>query len=177
MDPSNINIGPMIAASARLGIGYTDRLLTGVTKQTFARFATVGGTVVESNHPCFILGHLSLYAPRIVTELGGDALAIQPSEAFVRAFDKDAKCVDDPDGSHYPAMDEVVAAFRNGYEKAIESLEAATDDRFMEANPIEPMRDKFPTIGAMHGFYVGGHLMMHLGQFSAWRRMTGLGPA
>jgi len=167
----------MIAASARLGLGYADRLLTGVTAQHFARFATIGETTVESNHPCFILGHLSLYAPRIVTELGGDAIAIQPSERFVQAFNKDAKCVDDPDRQHYPAMDEVLAAFRNGHEKAIETLEASEDDVFKQSNPNESMRGKFPTLGAMHGFYVGGHLMMHMGQLSAWRRMMGLGPA
>jgi hypothetical protein len=26
-------------------------------------------------------------------------------------------------------------------------------------------------------FYCGGHMMMHLGQMSAWRRMEGLGSA
>jgi hypothetical protein len=26
-------------------------------------------------------------------------------------------------------------------------------------------------------FYCGGHMMMHLGQLSAWRRMLGLGAA
>ena len=36
---------------------------------------------------------------------------------------------------------------------------------------------KFPTAGAMLGFYVGGHFMIHIGQMSAWRRAVGLGPA
>jgi hypothetical protein len=29
----------------------------------------------------------------------------------------------------------------------------------------------------MINFYVGGHMMLHLGQLSAWRRMMGLGAA
>jgi hypothetical protein len=171
------NIGPMIAASARLGLGYADRLLTDVTPDQFARFATPGGQVIESNHPAFIYGHLSLYAPRVVEQLGGDATGLAPSARFERAFSKDAKCVDDPDGSIYPAMDEIVAALKNGYSKAVETLESAGDELFIEANPNEAMRAKFATIGAMHGFYVGGHFMLHMGQMSAWRRAIGLGSA
>jgi len=29
----------------------------------------------------------------------------------------------------------------------------------------------------MLNFYLGGHVMLHIGQMSAWRRMMGLGPA
>ena len=170
-------IGEMIAASARLGLDYADRLLTGVGPDHFARFASVGDTVIESNHPCFILGHLSLYAPRVVKELGGDASAILPTETFVKLFNKDAQCTDDVDGSLYPGMDDVVVAFRNGYEKAIETLGKSGDALFHEQNPNEAMRGKFPTVGAMHAFYVSGHLMVHMGQFSAWRRMMGMGAA
>ena len=175
MTNSSHAIGELIAASARLGLGYADRLLADVGTDQFARFASVGDTVIESNHPCFILGHLSLYAPRVVGELGGDASAIQPSETFVNLFNKDAKCADDVDGSLYPSMDEVVAAFRSGYDKANETLGRSGDELFHQENPNEAMRAKFPTVGAMHAFYLGGHLMVHMGQFSAWRRMMGMG--
>ena len=177
MTNSTNAIGNVIAASTRLGIGYADRLLTGVSAEQFARFATVGDAVIESNHPCFILGHLSLYAPRIVAELGGDTSSIQPSEAFVTAFSKDAQCADDPDGSLYPGMDEVVTAFRNGHEKALGIVEQTSDELFHSENPNEAMRGKFSTVGAMHAFYLGGHFMIHMGQFSAWRRMMGMGAA
>lgn len=171
------SIGKIIAASTRLGVGYAERLLTDVRPDQFARFATVGQHVVESNHPCFILGHLSLYAPRVVRELGGDVSSIEPSETFDKLFNKNAKCVDDPDGSVYPSMDEVIAAFRAGHEQVLITLEQADDALFQQPNPNEPLREKFPTMGAMHAFYLGGHLMVHMGQFSAWRRMMGLGAA
>ncbi len=174
---SSNNIGPIIAASARLGMGYADRMLTGIESSQFSQFAQVGGTVVESNHPCFILGHLSLYAPRIVGELGGDTSSIEPSDVFVKHFNKDAQCTHDPDHSIYPSMDKVVAAFRAGHEKAIETVEQADDGLFIKENPNEGMRGKFPTVGAMHAFYLGGHFMVHMGQMSAWRRMMGLGSA
>ena len=45
-------------------------------------------------------------------------------------------------------------------------------------NPAEGrMRELFPTLGSVHCFYAGGHMMSHLGQFSAWRRMEGMKPA
>ena len=171
------NIGPMIAASAELGMGYAQRLLSGVEEKDFSKFARIGDSIIESNHPSFIYGHLSLYAPRVVAELGGDAGAVQPTEQFVELYSKDAKCGDDPDGVTYPPMAEVVEAFTKSHELAIETLKHANDDLFLAENPNEGMRQKFPTVGAMHGFYLGGHLMIHMGQLSAWRRAMGLGPA
>jgi hypothetical protein len=171
------NIGPMIAASARLGLGYAERLLKDVTPEKFARYAIIGDTAIESNHPAFIYGHLSLYAPRVIEQLGGDASKFAPSTKFNELFSKDAKCVDDPDGSIYPPMDEVTSALLGGYRAAADALEAAEDDVFTIENPNEAMRAKFPTKGAMHAFYVGGHFMLHMGQMSAWRRAMGLGPA
>lgn len=170
-------IGPMIAASAQLGLGYGERLLKDITPEQFGRFAQIGDTVIQSNHPAFIFGHLSLYACNVMDQLGVDSAAHQPTEAFKTAFSKDAQCQDDPDASIYPAMDEVTGAFFTSYKAAIDALNGADDDVFREANPNEGMREKFPTKGAMLGFYVGGHIMMHIGQLSAWRRAMGLGPA
>ncbi|MEO1526702.1 MAG: DinB family protein [Planctomycetota bacterium] len=170
-------IGPNISASTRLAVGYVERLLADVTNENFARFASPGGVTVESNHPCFILGHLSLYAPRVVKELGGDVSGIEPTESFQTLFSKTATCVDDPDGTVYPSMDEVVDAFRAGHERAVSVLDQTDDATFAVDNPNEAMRAKFPTMGQMHAFYLGGHIMMHLGQFSAWRRFIGLGAA
>ena len=171
---TDINIGPMIADSARLGLGYAERLLKGITPDRFARLADCGDRLIESNHPAFVLGHLSLYPCRIVEQLGGDAAAIVPSEAFVKVFDPKARCVDDADGTVYPSMDEITERFFAAHRLAIETLQTAADRRFHEANPNEAMRGKFATIGSMHGFYLGGHLMLHIGQLSAWRRMIGL---
>jgi len=170
-------IGPMIAASAKLGMNYANRLLKDVKPETFSSFAKPNGITVESNHPAFLYGHLSLYAPRIVTELGADASNIQPSERFTELFSKDAKCANDQAGDFHPSMEEILEAFRSGHEAAIQALEATEDQVFQHDNPNEAMRKLFPTIGAMHAFYVGGHLMMHMGQMSAWRRMMGLGAA
>lgn len=171
------SIGPMIAASAKLGLGYAERLLKDVRPEQFGAFARCSGAAVESNHPAFIYGHLSLYAPRIISELGGNLGTLEPSDTFNQLFSKDAKCIDDTDGTIYPSMDEILTAFRQGHEAAVKELEQAVDSIFLKDNPNDGMRKLFPTLGAMHAFYVGGHLMLHMGQMSAWRRVQGLGAA
>ncbi len=171
------NIGPMIAASARLGIGYAERLLGDVPDDKFGAFAKVGNGQIKSNHPAFVCGHLSLYAPKILADLGQDASAITPPDSYDALFSKDASCQDDPDQKLYPSADELRRVLINGYTAVADALEQSDDAVFLGVNSNEPMRGKFPTTGAMHGFYVGGHFMIHMGQISAWRRAIGMGPA
>lgn len=168
-------IGSMIADSAKLSVGYIERLLQEVTPSQFGRFANIGGQAIQSNHPAFILGHLTLYPARVVSELGGDASAIAPSEKDEALFSPAATCLDDPDGTLYPPMAEITNKFFTAHELAIETLLASDDALFAIANPNQGMRDKMATLGAMHAFYMGGHMMIHVGQFSAWRRAVGLG--
>ena len=74
-------------------------------------------------------------------------------------------------------MEDVVAFFKKGYASTVAALREVDDATLEVPNPNERMAGKFPTLGSGHGFYVGGHMMMHLGQLSAWRRMAGLGSA
>lgn len=172
------SIGNTIGDALSLSLTYARRMLVGVTPEQFGRFASPGHQVVESNHPAFVYGHLSLYASRIIEQLGADASTLVPSERFQAAFSKDAQCVDDPTGSVYPTMEEVTAAFFQGYEACLEVLRNTPDEAFQQPNPAGGrMTDLFPTLGSMQAFYAGGHIMFHFGQVSAWRRMQGLGAA
>ena len=75
-------------------------------------------------------------------------------------------------------MDEVLAFYREGYRMVTAGLRSSPDASFTQPNPAEGrMRELFPTIASVQAFYCGGHMMMHLGQMSAWRRMEGLGSA
>ncbi|MFM8953891.1 MAG: DinB family protein [Planctomycetaceae bacterium] len=170
------SLGNVIADSLQLSVGYAERLVKSVPAERFARFATVGGVTVESNHPAFIYGHLSLYAPKILRQIGHPAPSV-PDQFEVR-FSKEATCVDDVDGDLYPAMDEIIAFFLEGHRMVAGALRGTPDSVFDQANPAEGrMKELFPTIGSVQAFYCGGHMMMHLGQMSAWRRMAGLGAA
>lgn len=170
------SMGSTIGDSLKLSLGYGERLLKGVTASQFARFASSDGVAIESNHAAFIYGHLSLYAPRILKDLG--AAAPETPEGFELVFSKDAKCVDDPEGTIYPSMESVTTFFFDSYKASLAALEATPDEAFQVPNPLGGgMAERFPTLGSMHNFYVGGHVMLHMGQMSAWRRMQGLGPA
>lgn len=171
-------IGPMIAASGSLGLMYAEKLLAGVTPETFARLARPGGHVVQSNHPAFVFGHLSLYPPRIVQLLGAKAPHVTVTAADEALFKSGAECRDDADGTIYPPMKTMTERFFTGYRAAIEAAAGAEDDVLAQVNPTEGRsRELFPTIGAAFCFSLSGHLQNHLGQMSAWRRAMGLPPA
>lgn len=73
-------------------------------------------------------------------------------------------------------METITKAFFEGYQAAMIVLRETPDAALQQGNPIEGrMANLFPSLGSLHNFYAGGHLMMHLGQVSAWRRMSGLG--
>jgi len=170
------SIGNVIADSLQLSLNYAERLLKNIPAARAGRFADPGGVVVESNHPAFVYGHLSLYAPKILRQIGHPAPAVP--DGFELAFSKEAKCVDDVDGDLYPALDQIVAFFLEGHRMTMGALRSTPDATFDQPNPAEGrMRELFPTIGSVQAFYCGGHMMMHLGQVSAWRRMQGLGSA
>lgn len=170
------SLGNVIADSLQLSLGYAERLLTNVPAARAGRLAAPGGMVVQSNHPSFIYGHLSLYAPKILRQLAHPAPPVP--EGFELAFSKEAGCVDDIDGDLYPPLDQIVGFFLEGYRMTTGALRSTPDATFDQPNPAEGrMRELFPTIGSVQAFYCGGHMMMHLGQMSAWRRMEGLGAA
>ncbi len=172
------SLGNIIGDSLALSLNYSRRMLVGVTDDQFARFARPGGQIVQSNHGAFVYGHLSLYSSRIIEQLDADASFLTPTAQFQTAFSKDAQCVDDPTGEIYPAMDDITEAFFKGYEAALAIVREAPDSALQKPNPTGGrMTELFPTIGSMQAFYVGGHIMLHIGQVSAWRRMLGLGAA
>lgn len=171
-------VGNAIADSLEHSIRYVERLVVGVAPEQFGRLAAPGGVMVQSNHGAFILGHLSIYGPRVVEHIGGDVAAVTPSPRCVEVFSKDAKCVDDQDGTLYPPMAEIIEAFLKTYRTTLPPLRSADDALMAQANPMGGrMTELFPTLGSMLTFYAGGHVSMHLGQMSAWRRMLGLAEA
>ena len=170
------SLGNVIADTLQVSVSTGERLLKGMPADRFARFAQVGGTAVESNHPAFVYGHLSLYAPRVLRQIGHPAPRV-PDE-FDELFSKDARCRDDVDGDLYPPLDDIVAFFFESHRMLAGALRGTSTEMFDQPNPAEGrMKELFPTLGSVQAFYCGGHMMLHLGQVSAWRRMEGLGPA
>jgi hypothetical protein len=170
-------LGRILADSTQMTLAYAERLLSGIRADQFARLAAPGGYVVQSNHPAFVIGHLALYPPRILGYLAAEKTVPLP-HGFSEAFSKDAACRDDPEGNQYPPMNTLVDTFFTGYRAVQDALKAAPDETLTRPNPLGgAFAERFPTVGSMINFYLGGHAMLHLGQLSAWRRMMGMGPA
>ena len=170
--------GAMIADTGTVSQRYAKRLLVGIPPDRFARFATPGKQMIESNHPAFIFGHLSLYPLNVVRLLGQDITAVQPTDRFMALFSKDAKCQDDAHGILYPSMNELSEVYFKSYEVALDAMRGAADSQLVAENPVDtPLKQVCPTLGSMLSFYLTGHVAMHLGQMSTWRRMEGLPPA
>jgi hypothetical protein len=171
-------IGQILAASGNLGQLYARRLMVGVTPENYARLARPGGQVVHTNHAAFVLGHLATYPAKVLERLDWPTGSATCPTSYAALFDAGADCRDDPNGTIYPSLDELVTQFYDGYAVALRAISEASDQKLLAANPAEGrQRELFPTIGAAVGFYVGGHVMSHLGQVSAWRRCWGLPPA
>ncbi len=162
------SFGNSIADSLQLCLGYSKGLLKDVRPEIFGTF----GDGVESNHGAFIYGHLSLYATEVVEGLGHDPIEIPAG--FSEHFSKDATCID---GSavDLPSMEAITTFYFDAWNLALEKLREA-DDEVLQRPTEGSMAERFPTLGSVLNFYSSGHMMMHLGQMSAWRRMHKLGP-
>jgi hypothetical protein len=171
-------IGSIIVPGAQLSLAYAERLLAGVTQETFARFARPGGVLVKSNHPAFVFGHLSLYPARIMQNLQLPVGATAYPMTYERLFKAGVECQDDTSGTVYPEMRTLMTFFSESYTVAIAAVKSAPEELFALPNPVEGRsRELFPTVGAAVNFYLIGHVQSHLGQLSAWRRAMGLSAA
>ncbi len=153
----------------RIGLGYADMLLQGVSAEQFARKPEG----IDTNSPAFIFGHLAIYPDKVLERIGRADLA-KPNEQFIKLFEAGEPCLDDPNA--YPSMDEIMGFFRERHAVLLETLAETDPEVFEKPNPNEEARDRFPTLGHIITFLLTSHIMMHMGQLSAWRRCVGLGP-
>ncbi len=171
-------IGSILADTASVGVRNANKLADGISAERFGRFATPGGKTIQSNHPAFALGHLCLYPQKVHQLLGQETASHAPPAKFEALFSKDAHCQDDVTGTLYPPSSEILSFFNSSYRAAMEALRGASDEQLTAPNPLDtPMKQLCPTLGALLNFYMSGHVTLHLGQISAWRRMEGLPPA
>lgn len=160
--------------AARRTLGYAEQLIKGIDPATAARFPRFGSTVITTNHPVFVYGHLAIYPKRMLELVGKDPSAVTPPESYTRLFTAGVECVDDIDAKVYPKLGEVFGNYSAWSKIAVESLAGVGDEALSKENPNEKMRAAFPTVGGVLLFLLNNHPMMHLGQVSAWRRCYGL---
>ena len=171
-----------LAANGRVTMSMTKTMSDGIAADRFARLASPSGNPVQSNHPCFVFGHLALYNSYICRMVGNEqaAKACEAPEGWNEIFGMGQECKDDADGSIYPDMEEVINHCAAGFATACNAVEAAGDEPL-----LKPLADDdgfgermgFSTTGDAVNFMLTIHPQLHLGQVSAWRRMEGLGSA
>ena len=123
------------------------------------------------NHPAWILGHLAYSADGAVGVLGGDKML---TAEWVSRFGPGSQ----PTAirSDYPSKEDLLREFEGRFEKARELAAAAHPDRLGRRNPHPRLRGGLPTVRDLVALLLTGHLGVHLGQLSMWRRAIGLSP-
>lgn len=168
----------MMIDSSRRCRGYAEKLMVGIRPEQAARkphFESAGALrVVDTNHPTFCFGHLSLYPAKMLALAGVDASVVAAPAGWAELFSAGVACQDDPEGKIYPAFAEVSGAFLKNMDAAYAAL-AKVDDAVL-ATPAnnERYREFLSTTGIALNFVLNAHVMVHAGQVSAWRRCFGL---
>jgi hypothetical protein len=147
---------------------YADLLVNDIPADKFAYMP-----VPTLNHPAFNMGHLSLYPNRIFVMIGQPELVVE-KPGYSDLFRAGVACV--ADKGQYPRKDDILEYFRERYAVLNDVIAQTPDEVFARENPLEGrMREIFPKVGIGVNFMLNNHLMSHLGQISAWRRVIGLG--
>jgi hypothetical protein len=166
-----------IVDASQRAVNYGEALLKGITPAMFARFPSPGGTPIVTNHPAFVYGHLCLYPAKFLENAGRDFKPLLMPQRYTDTCAAGVECKDDPTGTIFPPMEEIIANFKRVHAEAFKIIAEMTDEEFARPPALERSRGFMPTMGGLTTFYFMGHTMMHLGQVSAWRRCMGLGSA
>lgn len=168
------HIGEIITAPFTLSKMYAEGLTKDITPENFRRKPKG----IDTNSPAFNIGHLCVYPERILAMIGREDLA-RPDQRYADLFSAGKPGLDDPDGTLYPPMGEIMARFYQRYGVTVEAVRGVDEAVFQKPNPSanENFRKMLPTVGMVVAFLLDGHCQSHLGQVSAWRRCMGMGPA
>jgi hypothetical protein len=150
----------------RFLLQYGERMVADVADERLAEQPLAG-----VNHPAWILGHLAYSADRACAVLGGEK---HLDKAWHERFGPGSTMTDVR--SDYPPKAELLATVAREFERARELAALATAEQVAQTNPNRMLRGALPTVHDAVSFLLTGHLGIHLGQLSAWRRMIGLAP-
>ncbi|MAY73472.1 MAG: hypothetical protein CMJ31_01880 [Phycisphaerae bacterium] len=177
MSTTTIGPGKFIVTPAQRALGYGEKLASDIDPAIFGALPVIDGQPVKASSPAFIYGHLALYPAKILELMSVDNNAAKAPAGWEELFSAGVECSNDPDGSKYPAKDEIVDHLVKSTKLVFEAVEAADAEDFGRETPIERYRQFMPTVGDVVNFMLNDHTMMHFGQVSFWRRCMGMGPA
>lgn len=148
-------------------LGYLKDLVHDIPESRFAEQPAPG-----MNTPAWILGHLCWAADLIPALLGQDAsLDTSWAERF------GATSTPSPDLSLYPSKSELIATLEAAHIRAEAALPLITPEKLAAEMPNPMFRSFLPTVGDAIVQILTTHEALHMGQLSAWRRVSGFPPA
>ena len=157
----------MLESDLRIGrflLGYCRMLLADIPDERLTEQPLPG-----INHPAWILGHLAMSADGAAQLCGGEKrLSPEFYQLYGRGSGVTALRGD------YPSKSELLGAVESGFERAFTLAAAVTPEVFAAPSAPGMLQQGLPTVGDRVAFLFTGHLAMHLGQLSSWRRMIGL---
>jgi hypothetical protein len=123
------------------------------------------------NHPAWVIGHLALSSDGALAALGGEKVLPAEWKALFGGGSSPSSS-----RGQYPSKDALLQAIEQGYERVRQRAAAATAEELARPNPNARVKERLPTVKDLVAFLLTGHIGVHLGQLSAWRRMIGLPP-
>ena len=157
-----MNVKDLLRHNVAFTHGITKKYLEDVTDtEMFVR------AVPGSNHLAWQLGHLVASERSLLEMIGADVPDLP--DGFAEKHGKDNTASDDPadfltKAEYFGLMEQM--------HKAAEAAIDKTDEAGLDVPTPEKMRSFFPNVGAVL-LMMGGHEMMHAGQFAAIRRKLG----
>ena len=147
-------------------VGYCRTLVGDIADERMAEQPLAG-----VNHPAWILGHLAFTADATLGKLG--AHKALPAE-WATLFSAGSK----PSAQRglYPSKDDLLPAVEQGYQQLRQKAATANPEQLSRPTTNPVTKQTLPTLKDMVAFLLSGHMGVHLGQLSSWRRMIGLPP-
>lgn len=120
------------------------------------------------NHIKWQLGHLISSDNGMVSGVAPGAMPALP-EGFAERYTKETAKSDDPDA--FDSKEEFMRLYQEQHTAALAALATMSDEQLDQESP-EEMRAYAPTVGSLFSL-LGGHWMMHAGQWVIVRRELG----
>jgi len=159
-------IDSTVMHSFHFSVGFLKSLLEGIGDDKMTHQPNPG-----MNHPAWITGHL-VTSMEFGAKLAG--ASYKAPDGWGDLFGM--KSTPSDDASKYPDMATLLAELDKAVAAVTPSLELITADALAAQMPDEGFRQMMPTVGDGLTFLINGHIAMHVGQLSAWRRACGMPP-
>jgi len=142
---------------------YIEGLLQDIPEERMAEQPAPG-----VNHPAWILGHLAWTADSVTGMLGGEKTL---SPEWGAKYGQNSEPTTQRDD--YPSKAELLETLNSRFAAAREQAAQVNPEALDGPNPIERMRAGLPKARDLAAFILAGHLGIHTGQLSTWRRLMG----